>query len=83
MSVDFDDMETVIDVLEVLTDLDVLRSVAIKLAKLVELETEKNKLSKEMIEIYKDRVDSLTVVVEKSSEVLQMLKDHPELANSL
>jgi len=83
MSVDFDDMETVIDVLEVLTDLDVLRSVAIKLAKLVELETEKNKLSREMIEIYKDRVDSLTVVVEKSSEVLQMLKDHPELANSL
>ena len=83
MSVDFDDMETVIDILEVLTDLDVLRSVAIKLAKLVELETEKNKLSREMIEIYKDRVDSLTVVVEKSSEVLQMLKDHPELANSL
>ena len=83
MSIDFNDMDTVIDTLEVLTDLDILRSAAISLAKLVNLETEKTKLYGEMIELYKERMNHLTVALEKATEVLQMLKANPELIKSL
>jgi len=83
MSIDFNDIDTVIDTLEVLTDLDILRSAAISLAKLVNLETEKTKLYGEMIELYKERMNHLTVALEKATEVLQMLKANPELIKSL
>jgi len=83
MTVDFNDSETVIETIEALTDFTVLKSVAVSLAKLVDLNEQKANTAIAMVDTLKNQVSMLSEALEKASAVLELLKQNPSLIESL